>query len=358
MNEKFKNKIIIAGPCSAESEQQLDEVLEGLQEVDLYAFRAGVWKPRTRPNGFEGKGAKALDWIANIEKKFQCPAISEVATCEHVENILQRGLSKVWIGARTTSNPFAVQEIADALQGNQEIEVFVKNPINPDINLWRGAVERIENAGIQKIGLIHRGFSVVGHHSYRNVPIWKIPLDMMAVFPTYPMLVDPSHIAGKSDLLPEIIQKAMDLAFNGMMIETHPNPDEALSDPEQQITPQKLIAILSNTTIRQEDSSAAEESLESLRFQMDQVDEDLLEHVRQRMDLAQKIAQYKKLHNITIYQKERWEEIRKTRTQIAQKMNLSESFIRPYLDALHQESIRQQTEIMNPKSEQGAARDY
>lgn len=347
--EGLENKIIIAGPCSAESQEQLDEVVGKISEaLKLHAFRGGVWKPRTRPNNFEGKGEEALSWMQSTANKNNVPAITEVANATHVELALKKGFQKLWIGARTTTNPFAVQEIANALAGNKNLEIFIKNPINPDINLWVGATERISNAGIENIGLIHRGFSVVGDHQYRNVPMWQIPLEMMTLFPNYPMLVDPSHIAGNRDLIFPIIQKAMDLAFHGIIVETHPDPPNARSDPDQQIKPERLIEILQDVVIRQKDTTIIEESLEELRAQIDVIDEELLNAIRNRMNIAQKIGQYKKQHGITIYQKERWSQIVQSRKKIAEQLGLSHPFLDMYLDAIHLESIRQQNNVMNP----------
>lgn len=352
LKKKFEDKIIIAGPCSAESYEQMNELANALlPNVNLYAFRGGVWKPRTRPNSFEGYGEPALKWMQNIEKDHAIQSITEVANAIHAKLALQAGFTKIWIGARTTANPFAVQSIADVLEDFPSVEVFIKNPINPDINLWVGAVERIRNAGIEKIGLIHRGFSVVGNHIYRNLPMWEIPLEMMSLFPDYPMLCDPSHIAGERDLLGKVMQKAMDLAFDGLMIETHPTPNEAMSDPKQQVTPDALIKLLEQVVIRNEASDALVENLEEMRSRIDGIDADLLSLIRKRMDVAQKIGQYKKQNQITIYQKERWEEIRLSRTKIAKDLGLSEAFMKPYLDALHLESIRQQNSVMNPNGE-------
>ena len=347
--EDIEKKILIAGPCSAESLEQLDDVVSILSNrFQLHAFRGGVWKPRTRPNTFEGKGKEALSWMQKVSEKYNVPSITEVANAEHVKLALENGFTKLWIGARTTTNPFAVQEIADALKGIDHLEIYIKNPINPDINLWVGAAERVANAGIKNIGLIHRGFSVVGKHPYRNVPMWQIPLEMMSLFPNYPMLVDPSHIAGNRELIFPIIQKAMDLAFQGIIVESHPDPPNAKSDPDQQLRPEELIEILENVVIRQKDTAVIEESLEELRSQIDIIDEEILNAIRNRMNVAQKIGQYKKQHGITIYQKERWAQIVASRKKIAQQLSLSQPFLDMYLDAIHLESIRQQNSVMNP----------
>lgn len=356
--KKLQDKIVIAGPCSVESEAQLNQVLEELSgKVKLYAFRGGIWKPRTRPNSFEGKGAEALTWMKRVGEEHNLSPITEVANAEHVKAVLNEGFTKLWIGARTTANPFAVQEIADALSGVENIEVFIKNPINPDLNLWVGAVERIQNVGVKKIGLIHRGFSVIGDHPYRNVPMWQIPLEMMTIFPDYPMLCDPSHIAGNRALIESVVQKSMDLAYQGIIIETHPDPDNALSDPEQQVTPEQLLTILDSIIVRSVDTAGIEESLEELRARIDILDEELLNAIRSRMDIAQKIGQYKKAHGITIYQKKRWEQILTSRKKIAQQLQLSEIFTEQYLDAIHLESIRQQTNVMNPKATKNDQKD-
>lgn len=340
--------LIIAGPCSAETEEQVMLTARGLVGMEgLTYFRAGVWKPRTRPNSFEGNGEKALPWLRRVKEELRLPVIVEVATADHLELCLKYGVDGVWIGARTTVNPFTVQEIADALRGT-DIPVLVKNPINPDLKLWIGAIERIAGAGITRLAAIHRGFQSGENTVYRYAPKWDIAIELMSEMPRLPVICDPSHITGKRDMIAETSQKAMDLGMHGLMIETHPDPDRAWSDAAQQVTPARLREILAGLRIRHYTSNdpVFDNQLERLRRMVDSIDEELLEVLAKRMRLIEKIGNYKRENNITIFQPQRLSEIRETRTEFGQKLHLEEDFIRKILKDLHDESIRYQTEIL------------
>lgn len=348
---QIKRPIIISGPCSAESPEQVLETAKRLKTLGkVNILRAGIWKPRTRPNSFEGVGSIGLKWLIDAANEVEIPAITEVANAQHVEQALTAGFKKLWIGARTTVNPFAVQEIADSLKGT-EVEMLVKNPINPDLNLWIGAIERFQNSGLENVHAIHRGFSSFKSEKYRNEPMWEIPIGLRTEFPKIKLICDPSHICGRRDILEEVSQKAIDLAFDGLMIESHIAPDEAWSDAKQQITPTELGSLLSNLIIRDIESSdkSFSETLDTLRQKINGIDEELVHLIAKRMGIAEEIGAYKKEHNITILQPERWEEIKKLQFTAAEKSNLSYKFILKYLEAIHQESIRHQTSIMNKK---------
>lgn len=314
----------------------------------VQAFRAGVWKPRTRPNAFEGHGALALEWMATVKRETGMQTATEVANGQHVEAALKAGVDVLWIGARTTVNPFSVQEIADALQG-VKMPVMVKNPINPDLQLWVGALERISRAGIEQIAAIHRGFSWFEKTPFRNDPKWEFPIELKRLFPELEIICDPSHIAGTRDLLQMISQKALDLNFSGLMIESHHDPDNALSDSKQQITPQVLIGMLNTLQVRSATSDDAFflNRLEQLRNSIDQIDEELMQKLAARMALVDEIGDYKRENNVTIYQVERWREILKTRLEWSQSLGLDEAFIRELLQSIHKASIVRQTEVMN-----------
>ena len=347
----LERPIIISGPCSAETEEQMMNTAKALKAVGkVNVLRAGIWKPRTRPNSFEGVGEVGLPWLINAGKEVGLPVITEVANAQHVEKALKAGFDRLWIGARTTVNPFTVQEIADSLKG-MDVEVLVKNPINPDLNLWIGAIERFKNSGIEQVHAIHRGFSSFKSDRYRNEPMWEIPIGLKAQFPAIKLICDPSHICGRRDILEEVSQKAIDLAFDGLMIESHVTPDDAWSDAKQQITPKTLSLLLDNLIIRriEGDNSVFSQSLEDLRSRINDIDEDLIELVAKRMGIAEEIGDYKKENNITILQPERWEEIKKLQINAAAKNELSRKFIIKYLEAIHQESIRHQTAVMNKK---------
>lgn len=340
--------VIIAGPCSAETEEQVLLTARGLKDIEgLRYYRAGVWKPRTRPNSFEGNGEKALPWLQEVKKQLGIPVIVEVATADHLELCLRYGMDGVWIGARTTVNPFTVQEIADALRGT-DIPVLVKNPINPDLKLWIGALERIAGAGITKLAAIHRGFQSGENTVYRYAPKWDIAIELMSEMPELTVICDPSHITGKRSMIAETSQKAMDLGMHGLMIEAHPDPDKAWSDAAQQVTPAVLKEILKGLHIRHYTSNdpVFGNQLERLRRMVDSIDEELLEVIAKRMRLIEKIGNYKRENNITIFQPQRLSEIRETRNDFGQKLHLEEDFIRKILKDLHDESIRFQTEIL------------
>lgn len=314
----------------------------------IQAFRAGVWKPRTRPNAFEGHGAIALEWLATVKRETGLQTATEVANGQHVEAALKAGVDVLWVGARTTVNPFSVQEIADALNG-VKIPVMVKNPINPDLQLWIGALERIAAAGIEEIAAIHRGFSWFEKTPFRNDPKWEFPIELKRLFPDLEVLCDPSHIAGSRDLLQMIAQKALDLNFSGLMIESHHDPDNALSDAKQQITPLTLIEMLGKLQIRYATSEDAFflNRLEQLRDSIDQIDEELMQKLAARMALVEEIGEYKRDNHVTIYQVERWREILRTRLEWSEALGLDAGFIRELLQSLHKASIVRQTEVMN-----------
>lgn len=346
-----KTPIIISGPCSVESEEQ---VLQTAQQITksgkISILRGGIWKPRTRPNSFEGVGNEGLKWLKQAGLEVGLPVATEVANAEHVETCLKNNIDILWIGARTTVNPFSVQEIADALKG-VDIPVFVKNPITPDINLWVGALERINAAGINKIGAIHRGFSSFDKSAYRNVPMWEIPIELKLMCPELPIFCDPSHIAGDKELILQVAQKALDMDMNGLMIESHINPLVAKSDAEQQVTPNELEILLNRLVIREKESQNTEfiNQLEQLRSVIDELDEELINKFSSRMAIIEKIGEYKYQNNVTIFQLERWERILVNRSFLAEKVGLSDDFIKKMLELVHQESIRVQTEIMNKK---------
>ncbi len=339
--------IIISGPCSAESaEQVMSTAMELAHSGKVNVLRAGIWKPRTRPNAFEGIGKIGLEWLIDAGRETGLPVAVEVATTAHVEESLKAGVDILWIGARTSTNPFSVQSIADSLEG-VDIPVMVKNPINPDLNLWVGALERINRAGITKLSAIHRGFSTY-HQQYRNAPLWEIPLKLKIMFPELPIINDPSHISGSRAHLLEVAQKAMDLNMDGLMVETHINPDVALSDANQQLTPKKFIELLES--IRYTSATSISKSyninLEELRSQIDQIDNEMLELVANRMNLTNQIGQFKKENQVTVFQLNRWKEILETRQPFAVSKGLNPQFVDKLLQLLHDESIKIQRDIL------------
>ena len=344
---------VIAGPCSAEGPEQLLHVANAASKLGIRIMRAGVWKPRTRPNSFEGKGAEAFQWIKAVKKETGIAFAIEIATPAHIELACEAGVEVLWIGARTTVNPFTVQELADALQGLDKI-VLVKNPINPDLALWMGALERIHRAGITKLGAIHRGFSSFQKSRFRNQPLWQIPLELKVNYPDIPLIADPSHIAGNREMIYEVSQKALDLDYDGLMIETHPDPDRALSDAQQQITPETLAGILSQLRVSDRSSSNAlfVNQLVSLRDKIDHIDQEVVEMLSTRMKLTEKIGDYKKENQVTVFQLERWNEIMTTRPEWARQAKLNPEFIRELYKIIHDESIRIQTEIMNKPADE------
>jgi len=344
-----KRPLIISGPCSAETETQTMETITQLAKtgkVDM--VRAGIWKPRTRPGSFEGIGTKGLPWLQEARKRTGLPVMVEVATAKQVEDALHFDIDVLWIGARTTVNPFSVQQVADALRG-VDVPVFIKNPINPDLELWTGAVERVEKAGIRQIGLIHRGFSSYGNTEYRNAPMWHLAIEMKRRTPGLMMINDPSHICGRRDILAEVAQKAIDLDMDGLIIETHIDPDKAWSDAKQQITPEKLAELLDGIIWRHETTTekAFLSALEKLREQINQIDDELIQLLGQRMKIADEIGKYKKENNITILQTNRWNAILEKAFAKGEKLRLSREFITKYYDAVHMESINHQNKIMN-----------
>ncbi|MDR0748032.1 MAG: bifunctional 3-deoxy-7-phosphoheptulonate synthase/chorismate mutase type II [Tannerellaceae bacterium] len=338
-----KRPVVIAGPCSAESEEQVMAAARSIASKDIKIFRAGIWKPRTKPGGFEGVGVIGLKWLKRVKEETGMYVATEVATRDHVFEALKAGIDILWIGARTTVNPFAVQEIADALKG-VDIPVLIKNPVNPDLELWIGAIERIYGAGIQRIGAIHRGFSSYDKKIYRNLPLWHIPIELRRRLPQLPIFCDPSHIGGKRELIAPLSQQAMDLSFDGLIIESHCNPDAALSDSEQQITPDVLDYVLNLLVIR--DVTQTTENLSELRRQIDQIDEQLLELLSKRMRISREIGIYKKEHNMPVLQSPRYNEILENRSNMGESMDLSPEFVKEVLREIHEESVRQQMEIM------------
>lgn len=341
--------LLIAGPCGAESLEQLRTTAQGLKDLNKVSlFRAGVWKPRTRPNAFEGRGEEALKWLQEIQKEFGFKITLEVANAQHTELALKYGMDVLWIGARTTANPFSVQEIADVLRG-VDIPVMVKNPIHADLQLWVGGIERIYNAGITKIAAIHRGFHFYGKTKYRNKPLWQLPIELRTLFPDLPIICDPSHISGNRELIPSVAQKALDLGMNGLMIESHINPAVALSDAEQQLTPQQLNELIAKLVIRKQSSAdmLSSNKLDELRKIIDEIDDELINVLKKRQQIIEEIGVYKKDHNITIFQLDRWQEILRTRGQWADKIGLSRQHIEKICQLLHEESIRVQNDLMN-----------
>lgn len=342
-----ENPIIISGPCSAESEEQVFSTAEALSKnTSISILRAGIWKPRTRPNQFEGMGDIALPWLVDAAQKFNLKSATEVAKTEHVEKALNAGVDILWIGARTTVNPFSVQEIAESLKG-VDIPVFIKNPVNPDKGLWIGAIERIKNAGIKDVSLVHRGFSTYGKSIYRNEPMWEIAIEMMRKFPELTMICDPSHIGGNPELIEQIAQKALDLDMHGLMIESHVNPRTALSDAQQQITPERLLKILNSLSFKKQYSENKNfiSELENLRADIDILDENLIQLLAQRMEIVEKIGLFKKENNVTILQVDRWKEILKNRKELAALNDVDKSLIEEIFKVIHKNSIEQQSNI-------------
>ena len=350
MQEKWsKRPLIISGPCSAETEEQMIETATRLAQtgkVDL--LRAGIWKPRTKPGMFEGNGIVGLPWLAKAKKITGIPTTVEVATAKHVDDALKFDVDMLWIGARTTVNPFSVQEIADALRG-VDVPVLIKNPIHPDLELWSGAIERLQKVGIKQVGLIHRGFSSYGNTEFRNAPMWHLPIEMKRRYQGMPIICDPSHICGNRSMLQSVAQKSIDLDFDGLMLESHIDPDNAWSDAKQQVTPERLLELLNDLVWRHESTTEQEfiTALTTLREQINQVDDELMTLLGQRMKLSDKIGEYKKNNDITILQTNRWNEILERAFQTGEKLGLSKEFITKYFDAVHLESIQHQNKIMN-----------
>lgn len=339
-----KRPLVITGPCSAETEEQVLSTAHQLANKGLKIFRAGIWKPRTKPGGFEGVGKIGLPWMKRVKEETGMLVSTEVATPMHVEQALSAGMDILWIGARTSANPFAMQDLADALRG-VDIPVLVKNPVNPDLELWIGAMERLNNAGIKRIGAIHRGFSSYDKSIYRNLPQWHIPIELRRRYPELPIICDPSHIGGKRELVAPLCQQAMDLGFDGLMIESHCNPDTAWSDAKQQVTPDILDYILSLLVIRNEKMTT--ESLNELRKQIDECDNKLIEILSKRMRISREIGMYKKEHNMTILQAERYSEILEKRGAQGALCGIGSNCVKNIFETIHEESVHQQMEIIN-----------
>ena len=342
--------MIVAGPCSAESEQQVLQTALELEKIpQVSVFRSGIWKPRTRPQAFEGVGNEGLKWMAKVKQQTRLLTAVEVAHPDHVKFALDHGIDILWIGARTVVNPFSVQEISEKLKG-KDIPVLVKNPLNPDIKIWIGALERLNNVGVRKLVAVHRGFSYYKRTPYRNSPMWEIPIELKQWCPDLPVLTDPSHICGETKLLLDISQKALDLEMNGLMIESHIRPREALTDGEQQITPEELKILLSRLILREKNGTIEfENKLEELRSEIDKLDEELIDILVKRMDIAEEIGVYKKENNITILQLKRWSQVIHERVKAGEKLGLSKEFLLKLLEAVHEESIQRQTRVMNRK---------
>ena len=335
---------VIAGPCSAETEEQVMNTAAQLAGKGVKIFRAGIWKPRTKPGGFEGIGKEGLPWLNRVQQELGMKVATEVATKSHVEAALEAGIDVLWIGARTAANPFAMQEIADALAGH-DVPVLVKNPVNPDLELWIGGLERINQAGITRLGVIHRGFSTYEKKLYRNLPMWQIPIELHRRLPELPIFCDPSHIGGARELVAPLCQQAMDLGFDGLIVECHCNPDAAWSDAKQQVRPDVLDFILDRLVIR--NTAASTESLDVLRHQIDEIDNSLIEMLAKRMRISREIGQYKREHDMTVVQTTRYNEILDKRGAQGVLCGMSADFIKAVFEAVHEESVRQQIEIMN-----------
>lgn len=342
--------IVIAGPCSAESELQVMMTAKGLHEFGIHVFRAGIWKPRTHPGSFEGAGVPGLKWLQKVKKEFGMKVCTEVANEKHVYECMKYGIDMVWIGARTTANPFMVQEIADALH-DTDIPVLVKNPVNPDLDLWVGALERLNRAGVKKLGVIHRGFSTTQKIPYRNLPGWQIAVELRTRYPQIPFFADPSHMGGSRQFLKELSQRAMDLGLDGLMVESHCDPSCALSDASQQLVPQDLKTLLESLTVRQKRTNDKEynENIEQLRARIDVIDENLLISLGSRMEVSRKMGEFKKVHNIAIVQAERWEELMADMIAKGKTYGLSEKFITDVFNAIHEASVAEQNRILESK---------
>ncbi len=340
--------LIIAGPCSAESEEQVMETAEGIAGLPgVRFFRAGIWKPRTRPGAFEGVGTPGLKWLVKARERTGVRLTVEVANPRHVEEALDHGIDMLWIGARTVVNPFSIQEIGETIAG-RDIPVMIKNPLNPDLKTWMGAIERLNAMGLKKLIAVHRGFSFFNRSPYRNAPMWEIPIELMRMHPNLPVLADPSHICGNRELIPGVMQKALDLEMHGLMIEVHPYPSKALTDKNQQVTPAQLGTFLSGLILRK-DTPEPEFTgkLEELRSEIDKLDEELIDILARRMNVVEEIGEYKKDNRITILQLKRWNQIIHERVEAAVKMGLSREFIMKLLQAVHEEGIQRQIDVMN-----------
>ena len=337
----------IAGPCSAESEEQVLETAKGLSEFGIHVYRAGIWKPRTHPGSFEGVGTPGLKWLKKVKEQYGMKVCTEVASEKHVLECIKYGVDIVWIGARTSANPFLMQEIADALEGT-DMPVLVKNPVNPDIDLWIGALERLNRAGLRKLGVIHRGFSTSAPIPYRNDPGWRIAIELRARYPKMAFFADPSHMAGDRKYLKELSQRAMDLGLDGLMVESHCNPACALSDAKQQLTPHDLQMLLESLVIRENtsDNEAYRDGIEALRARIDVIDDNLLKLLQDRMNVSRKIGEYKQAHNVAIIQPGRWDSLLAAAIEKGRACGLSEEVVRTIMNAIHDESVRVQNEVL------------
>ena len=336
--------IVIAGPCSAETEEQVMTTARQLAEKGCHMFRAGVWKPRTKPGGFEGNGEKALPWMKQVKEETGMLTATEVATPEHVELALKYSIDILWVGARTTANPFAVQALADAMRGIDN-PVFVKNPVNPDLELWIGGLERINGAGIKRLAAIHRGFSSYDKKIYRNLPMWQIPIELHRRIPDLPIICDPSHISGRRDLIAPLCQQAMDMGMDGLIVESHCDPEKAWSDAPQQVTPDVLDYILSILVIREEMQTT--ENIRALRKQIDEIDNQLIDILAKRMRISREIGQYKKEHGMTVVQTSRYNEIMEKRGAQGALLGIGQDCVKKIFEQIHEESVNQQIEVIN-----------
>ena len=350
--DKFglNHPLVIAGPCSAETEKQVLEIAHQLKDTDATVFRAGIWKPRTRPGNFEGVGSLGLKWLQKAKEETGMLIATEVANATHVDLALQHDVDVLWVGARSTVSPFIVQEIAEALKGTDKT-VLVKNPVNPDLSLWLGAVERLHTADIKNLGVIHRGFSTYEKTRYRNNPEWQVAVDLQNRFPDLPLILDPSHIAGRRDIIFDLCQTALDLNYDGLMVETHHSPDDAWSDAKQQITPDRLVKIMEDLRIRKvmDDEAEFQNELNKLRTQIDVIDHQLIEILGKRMKVADGIGTLKKSRNVAVLQTKRWNEILGKMILEGEQNNLSEEFVLRLFKAIHQESINHQEKILNKR---------
>ena len=338
--------LLIAGPCSVESESQILDTARALATIpEVKLLRGGIWKPRTRPDAFEGRGLEGLVWLREAKRETGLPIATEVATPEHVEQALQYDVDVLWIGARTVVNPFSVQQLADALKG-VDVPVFIKNPVSPDVKLWIGAFERFQKSGLTKMAAIHRGFAYYKESPYRNFPMWEIPVELIQRL-NVPLVTDVSHICGRRELLQTTAQKALDLATDGLMIECHCNPDSALTDAQQQITPDVLRTLLAHLTFRARKSCSVERDLSGLRGEIDDIDNELLQLLARRMEVSARIGEYKKRNNVTVVQMDRWKKILSDRMAVGEDLGLSPDLISDIFEAIHQASIRRQSEIMD-----------
>ncbi len=344
-NDDPDKPLVIAGPCSAESREQVLDTARQLAAGGIKIFRAGIWKPRTKPGGFEGVGNIGLEWLNEVKRETGMAVATEVATRNHVEQALEAGVDLLWIGARTSANPFAMQELADALGATgRDVPVLVKNPVNPDIELWIGAIQRLYNAGLRRIGAIHRGFSTYGQQFYRNTPLWHIPLELSIRYPGLQIIHDPSHIGGKRELIAPLAQQALDVGFHGLIIESHINPDCALSDAAQQVTPGRLLEIIHSLELRNHNGST--ERLNMLRQQIDAIDNELLEVLNKRMEVSRLIGEYKKEQHMPVLQSSRFSDVIASRRKAGEALGMSAEFMKTMLLAIHEESVRQQIEVV------------